>query len=1306
MLTSSSHHGRSYDVFLSFRGEDTRKTFVGHLFNALIEKGIHTFMDDKELKRGKSISSELMKAIGESRFAVVVFSKNYASSTWCLEELVKILEIHEKFELIVVPVFYDVDPSTVRKQNGEYAVCFTKFEANLVDDRDKVLRWREALTKVANISGHDLRNTYNGDESKCIQQILKDIFDKFCFSISITNRDLVGIESQIKKLSSLLRMDLKGVRLVGIWGMGGVGKTTAARALFNRYYQNFESACFLEDVKEYLQHHTLLYLQKTLLSKLLKVEFVDCTDTEEMCVILKRRLCSKKVLVVLDDVNHNDQLDKLVGAEDWFGSGSRIVITTRDMKLLKNHDVHETYEIKVLEKDEAIELFNLHAFKRSSPEKEFKELLNLVVDYTGGLPLALKVLGSLLYKEDLDVWISTIDRLKDNPEGEIMATLKISFDGLRDYEKSIFLDIACFFRGYNQRDMTALFHASGFHPVLGVKTLVEKSLIFILEDKIQMHDLMQEMGRQIAVQESPMRRIYRPEDVKDACIGDMRKEAIEGLLLTEPEQFEEGELEYMYSAEALKKTRRLRILVKEYYNRGFDEPVAYLPNSLLWLEWRNYSSNSFPSNFEPSKLVYLTMKGSSIIELWNGAKRLAFLTTLDLSYCHKLIQTPDFRMITNLERLILSSCDALVEVHPSVGFLKNLILLNMDHCISLERLPAIIQSECLEVLDLNYCFNLKMFPEVERNMTHLKKLDLTSTGIRELPASIEHLSSLENLQMHSCNQLVSLPSSIWRFRNLKISECEKLGSLPEIHGNSNCTRELILKLVSIKELPTSIGNLTSLNFLEICNCKTISSLSSSIWGLTSLTTLKLLDCRKLKNLPGIPNAINHLSGHGLQLLLTLEQPTIYERLDLLRIIDMSWCSCISSLPHNIWMLKFLRILCISYCSRLEYLPENLGHLEHLEELLADGTGILRLPSSVARLNKLEVLSFRKKFAIGPKVQYSSSMLNLPDDVFGSLGSLGSVVKLNLSGNGFCNLPETMNQLFCLEYLDITFCQRLEALPELPPSIKELYVDEHLALRIMEDLVIKCKELNLIAVTKIEYQNFYRWLDSIWSDVSELLENSQKQQLDDMLQLIPFSYLSTAKREEVLKIVIHGTRIPEWFRWQDRSATTMSVNLPEYWYTENFLGFAICCSCCFYHSARSYDVEFEGSMHHYNYDSSYWKEYEEPSYDFYERDSIEITAKLTPRHKGMRTEELKKVCSFSMNVLRRATAVPNMCFAFFPFNSLCHISNLQANNPNDYGIFETCLSPGDIRHRGKQWGFNLVYKDETGGSVTHEMLINR
>lgn len=278
---------------------------------------------------------------------------------------------------------------------------------------------------------------------------MRDIFDKFCFSISITNRDLVGIESQIKKLSSLLRMDLKGVRLVGIWGMGGVGKTTAARALFNRYYQNFEGACFLEDVKEYLQHHTLLYLQKTLLSKLLKVEFVDCTDTEEMCAILKRRLCSKKVLVVLDDVNHNDQLDKLVGAEDWFGSGSRIVITTRDMKLLKNHDVHETYEVKVLERDEAIELFNLHAFKRKSPEKEFEELLNLVVDYTGGLPLALKVLGSLLYKEDLDVWISTIDRLKDTPEGEIMATLKISFDGLRYYEKSIFLDIACFFRGYN-----------------------------------------------------------------------------------------------------------------------------------------------------------------------------------------------------------------------------------------------------------------------------------------------------------------------------------------------------------------------------------------------------------------------------------------------------------------------------------------------------------------------------------------------------------------------------------------------------------------------------------------------------------------------------------------------------------------------------------------------------------------------------------------------------------------------------------------------------------------------------------------
>ncbi|XP_059668941.1 disease resistance protein Roq1-like [Cornus florida] len=116
--SSSSIPQRKYDVFLSFRGEDTRKNFVDHLHAAIQQKGIDTFKDDEKIERGKSISTALLTAIKESRFAVIVSSKNYASSSWCLDELVEIIECKNKIGQIVFPIFYNVDPSKVRKQQG------------------------------------------------------------------------------------------------------------------------------------------------------------------------------------------------------------------------------------------------------------------------------------------------------------------------------------------------------------------------------------------------------------------------------------------------------------------------------------------------------------------------------------------------------------------------------------------------------------------------------------------------------------------------------------------------------------------------------------------------------------------------------------------------------------------------------------------------------------------------------------------------------------------------------------------------------------------------------------------------------------------------------------------------------------------------------------------------------------------------------------------------------------------------------------------------------------------------------------
>jgi hypothetical protein len=146
-----------YDVFLSFRGEDTRNNFTAHLYAALDQKGINTYIDNA-LERGENISPALLKAIEESRISVIVFSQNYTSSSWCLDELATILECKERKGQIVLPVFYKVDPSEVRYQRNSFGEASVKHEERFKDDQMKVQRWKTALKEVANFSGWDLKN--------------------------------------------------------------------------------------------------------------------------------------------------------------------------------------------------------------------------------------------------------------------------------------------------------------------------------------------------------------------------------------------------------------------------------------------------------------------------------------------------------------------------------------------------------------------------------------------------------------------------------------------------------------------------------------------------------------------------------------------------------------------------------------------------------------------------------------------------------------------------------------------------------------------------------------------------------------------------------------------------------------------------------------------------------------------------------------------------------------------------------------------------------------------------------------------
>ena len=240
------------------------------------------------------------------------------------------------------------------------------------------------------------------------------------------------MESRVEKLKSYLTIESNDVRIIGIWGPGGMGKTALARVVYRMVSNKFDACCFIENVREESKKCGLCKLQKRLLKKLLMPKNLILHDVDDGVQIMKNRLRNKKILLVLDDITELDQLEKLAGKNCLFGLGSRVIITTRDKHLLESHEV---YEAEVLNHEEALQLFCLKAFKMDHSTEDYGKLSQAFVDYSKGLPLALEVLGSFLFRKSIDEWKSGLDRLNEFLERRILNVLRISFDELQSPEK-------------------------------------------------------------------------------------------------------------------------------------------------------------------------------------------------------------------------------------------------------------------------------------------------------------------------------------------------------------------------------------------------------------------------------------------------------------------------------------------------------------------------------------------------------------------------------------------------------------------------------------------------------------------------------------------------------------------------------------------------------------------------------------------------------------------------------------------------------------------------------------------------------
>ncbi|XP_030925032.1 protein SUPPRESSOR OF npr1-1, CONSTITUTIVE 1-like [Quercus lobata] len=756
----------------------------------------------------------------------------------------------------VVPVFYKVDPSEVRKQEKcAFKEALAEQENKFKNNKEKVQRWRTALKEAADLSGWHYKD--GSSEFKFIQQIIEEILYTKLNGIQLfVAKYPVGVNSRAKEIESLLNIKVDGFRMVGIHGLGGIGKTTIAKAVYNRIFKHFDGSCFLENVRESSEtNNDMIQLQEKLLFNILRGKDLKVLSVAHGTNMIVEMLLRKRILVILDDVDKTKQIENLFGNYDWFASGSRVLITTRDKHLLDNlGKVCTTYKMTELDNCEALELFNQHAFQGNELEEDYSILANQVIQYANGLPLALTIIGSDLCGKPRSQWESAVQQYGKIPKEDIHNILEVSYAGLEATEKDIFLDIACFFKGRNKYDVVNILHACDLYPGNGIPNLVNKCLVTIGHDGILgMHDLVQQMGREIVRQESPKiletrSRLWYYDDACEVLTGSKGSDKIRGIMWHSPNR-----ITVKLHDEAFKKMENLKFLMVR--NVIISEELIYLPNGLKLLEWHEYPF-PLPSNYRPQQLVVLEMPRSCsrLGKLFMKGGQYNNLKSINLERCISIRKLPDL-CTPNLERLNINGCENLIEVYEAIGSLDKLKSWSLKKCKKLQILPSCFRLKSLEDINLDGCVSLEKLPDL--GAPNLENLNMDNCeNLIEVHEAIGSLDKLKRWDLSNCKKLQILPSS-FRLKSLKdiyLNGCVSLEKLPDL-GAPNLEYLNINNCENLIEVHEAIGSLDKLKLWDLMKCKKLQILPSS-FRLNSLEEIDLDGCVSLEKLPDLAIAKN------------------------------------------------------------------------------------------------------------------------------------------------------------------------------------------------------------------------------------------------------------------------------------------------------------------------------------------------------------------------------------------------------------------------------------------------------------------
>ncbi|KAG0604254.1 hypothetical protein M758_10G157100 [Ceratodon purpureus] len=895
---------------------------------------------------------------------------------------------------------------------------------------------------------------------------------------------LPGFVVEVDDKLSMLRKKLEKNPTVGLVGMGGIGKTTLSKIMYNLERERYDRSCYLEDVRSCTDFVTL---HKKLFQELCDEKWDEKEDLEYHLEKIQGQIRNKKVLVIVDDVWTKRSLEDLhvVDAFRNGRKGSKLVITCRDQAILRDlvrkDDTCDSgiLEVGGLNDKQARELFVHYAFHEfddasemdNEERGEFEDQASEIVMACGGLPLSLEVIGQHLRNQNvlpkderMEMWKEALERLKaadaleghKNADERLWAKLRISYDDLGDLEKDLFLDFACILCDMEKLEKNSIVRICKSRG--GLETLINSSLLKLIPPskaswwspsscltkyELVMHDQLRDLGRRIVMDraEGDIRKqthVWNESGMRNLLESKKDSKFLEGLALIG--------MHRLWSSESDEDE-----VSNDERTRSYGYPQMRLLNlSKTYVDMVDYLRKCSPEA-KPCKLHWLCLNGNfslrkDILEVLD--RRFMNLHVLQLRDCYWLNELPSsIGGLTSLKELDVSLCRNLEKLPDEIGNLGQLLKLDVSSCRNLEKLPDEIGNlGQLLKLDISYCRRLKRLPLTLGNLKQLKLLNLSRCGsLEKIPASVGHLTKLEYLLIGQCVKLrtmcefeTTMPHYL---SELNLSGCKYLMSFKSL-GNLNRLQVLNLsdcKYLRIPNIAECLGQMSRLQHLDLSlfdngrehdrrfgqNPHKFGTNEKGHFDFDAtfpnLESLRFEASPKDVILPVCPR-LKFLDLWSLKYWPKEELPDSFgESLGNLTQLQELHMRNFLSVPESLGNLTQLRVV---FLDNVRKFPDSVTKLVSLEHLHVSYSRARRLPVHVGHLTSLQKLELKQCF----------KLVELPV----SVGHLTSLQKLVLKQcSKLVELPVSEGQLSQLQSLELVDCKKLERLPECLSELPEL-----------------------------------------------------------------------------------------------------------------------------------------------------------------------------------------------------------------------------------------------------------------------------